>query len=202
MASSTLAVRLATGAPMPPLGISHNAASALHKPTPMRHALPRRWLPALALAFALLACGKQAADAIPATPTGDALPPPAAASAQTQAAAIAAANDPSVPSSQPQPPRPMRGVFTLTPERETFQECGNATVWWVTGSDATLQPLRQRASASAQTTHRPAPSIYAELTGELLGTEGSAGFVNDYRNIVRLSAVTRTDASVPTGCVR
>lgn len=131
-------------------------------------------------------------------------PAPPATDVMSQAPATAsntAAIDPSAPSSEPEPPRAMRGIFTMAPDRETFQECGKSTVWWLAADAGTLQPLRQRAAAKAETTHTPAPSIYVELTGELLGTQHSAGFANDYRNVVKLSSVTRLSDAIPVACV-
>lgn len=100
----------------------------------------------------------------------------------------------------PAAPRAMRGAYVFGHETESFQECGNASDWWVEGDDAVLEPLRTLARQQSALSGDPYHPIYVEATGELLGKDVEGGFATDFDNAVKLDAVTRTEAALPPEC--
>lgn len=94
-----------------------------------------------------------------------------------------------------------RGNYYWGHEVETFDPCGSEQSFWVIGSDAVLQPLREETKKLSTTRGKPYQPIYVEI---IAVSEGKAedGFAADYDGVYRITSVKISSASIPSDCNR
>ncbi len=93
----------------------------------------------------------------------------------------------------------LRGHYSWGHEVETFQPCESKQSFWVTGDDALLQPLRDRAAELSRAKGQPYQPIYIEASGVAEG-KATDGFAADHDGVYRLEAVHAVQDSAEVGC--
>lgn len=95
----------------------------------------------------------------------------------------------------------LRGYYTFGHEVESFQPCGSLQLFWITGPDTLLRPMRDRALALAEAAGEPYQPLYVEIKG---ASEGRAeeGFAARYDAVYRITDVARISETEPASCPR
>lgn len=92
------------------------------------------------------------------------------------------------------------GLYTFGHEVETFQPCHSKQVFWVTGREASLKPLRQWVEKQRRTTGKPYQPIYVKLDGRVDTKSKRDGFAASYDGIFHLKKVEAVLPDVPKSC--
>ncbi len=87
-------------------------------------------------------------------------------------------------------PKTFKGLFVINPEGNTFQDCDNQHIYWITDSTSQLRTKYEDAI-------KPLPyskeRAYAEVTGYLDG-KAKSGMATDYDNVLVVTKIDRIEA--------
>ena len=95
-----------------------------------------------------------------------------------------------------------RGLYVFGHEVETFQPCRSKQVFWLTGPEAALKPVREWAEKKRLAIGKPYQPIYVELNGRVDRQSNRDGFAANYDGIFHLAKVEAVSPKVPETCPR